>query len=635
MARCRHSNSCACHAPRAAHAPRARVPHSRTRAPVASRLDPARKLARERRKQRAELAVVRYCPRRALRCPHMAAFVTSFLPSASAPPSPWWKSSSSPPSSKPSRRARRAPRMCAASRTSPSPPPSLAHLQNGSDVRGVAAPLLASQPVTLTAAAVSEIVAAFVRAVARKRRVRARQLRVALGRDSRVTGERLLRAAAAGVASEGATALDFGLCTTPAMFMSTVMRGYQYDCACMLTASHLPPNRNGIKFFTSDGSADNADVKAMLASAHAARRTRARDIDTVPNVVKQSFLPVYAHHLAHLIRTRCNHPTHYQTPLKGFKIVVDAGNGAAGFFAHVLTSLGAHTVGQFLEPDGMFPNHVPNPEDKKAMQMTVDATIAEKADLGVIFDTDVDRCGFVDSSGVAINRNKLIAVLARIVLSEHAASTIVTDSVTSNGLKRFIEALGGKHFRYRKGYKNVIDKGIELNRNGVQTELAIETSGHGAMRENYMLDDGAYLAVKIIVQMVRMSLSGDQRGIGGLLDGLQEPVEEKEFRLPFLDESEYEAYGANVVEAFAKFAANVDGWTLEDTNYEGYRVRVREGDEKEGWLLLRQSLHDPLLPLNVESETSGGVAAIVNVLLNEFFANHTNVDTSPLHAYVK
>ncbi|KAI0565798.1 Alpha-D-phosphohexomutase [Gracilaria domingensis] len=516
-----------------------------------------------------------------------------------------------------------------------SPSAALLHLQNGSDVRGVAAALHPEQPVTLTEAAVSEIVAAFVRAVADKLRVRPADVRVALGRDSRITGERLLRAAASGAASERAAVFDFGLCTTPAMFMSTVLEGYQYECACMLTASHLPPNRNGIKFFTREGSADKNAVRAMLVSASHASTARARHIDTIPNAVKQSFLPVYAHHLADLIRTRCNHPTHYHTPLEGFKIVVDAGNGAAGFFAQILTSLGADTIGQFLEPDGMFPNHVPNPEDKKAMQMTVDATKRENAHLGVIFDTDVDRSGFVASNGVAINRNKLIALLARIVLREHPASTIVTDSVTSNGLKRFIESLGGKHFRYRKGYKNVIDKGIELNRNGVQTELAIETSGHGAMRENYMLDDGAYLAVKIIVEMVRMRLSGDERGIGGLLDGLDEPLEEKEFRLPFLDQGEYQAYGANVVEAFADFAQNVDGWTLEDTNYEGYRVSVDEGDGKAGWLLLRQSLHDPLLPLNVESETSGGVAAIVNVLVNDFFPNYTNVDTSPLKAYVQ
>lgn len=264
------------------------------------------------------------------------------------------------------------------------------------------------------------------------------------------------------------------------------------------------------------------------------------------------------------------------------------------------------------------------------MKMTVETVQRVGADLGIIFDTDVDRSGFVDSNGLQINRNRLIALLARIVLRESPGSTIVTDSVTSNGLKRFIEQYGGKHFRYRKGYKNVIDKGIQLNDAGVQTELAIETSGHGAMRENYMLDDGAYLAVKILIEMVALRLSGDKHGIGGLLDGLSAPREEKEFRLSFHDSAGFQSYGAKVVESFASFAASVDGWTLEETNFEGYRIRVDEGSGREGWLLLRQSLHDPVLPLNVESEVEGGVARIADVLLTQFFSNWDNINASKL-----
>lgn len=517
---------------------------------------------------------------------------------------------------------------------------SLAHLQNGSDVRGVAADLDPSEPVTLTSQAVRDIIAAFVRRVAQQKGKPTTEIRIALGRDSRITGKTLLDAGIVGAASEGARVTDVGLSTTPAMFMTTVMDGYQFDCACMLTASHLPPNRNGVKFFTSAGSANKNDIKAILASAADAIEARGSEMphnqQAVQSAEESSFLPAYSAHLVHLIREGCAHPQHYEKPLQGFKIVVDAGNGAAGFFADmVLTELGAHVTGQFLEPDGMFPNHVPNPEDAKAMSMTIDTVKKVGADLGVIFDTDVDRSGVVDSQGLGINRNRLIALLARIVLRENPGSTIVTDSVTSNGLKRFIENLGGQHFRYRKGYKNVIDKGIELNESGVQTELAIETSGHGAMNENYMLDDGAYLAVKIIIEMVRLRLAGDKRGIGGLLEGLDAPLEEKEFRLTFIDQSDFQKYGAGVVEAFAKFAAGVKGWKVEETNYEGFRVSVDEGDGKVGWLLLRQSLHDPLLPLNIESEVSGGISSIAKVLVEGFFPKFKNVDASTLAADAK
>lgn len=357
-----------------------------------------------------------------------------------------------------------------------------------------------------------------------------------------------------------------------------------------------------------------------------------------PQAVKQAsrlcFLPVYAQHLVALIRKGCDHPDHYETPLTGFHIVVDAGNGAAGFFADmVLEKLGATVYGQFLEPDGMFPNHVPNPEDRKAMAMTIDAVKRENADLGIIFDTDVDRSAVVDSNGMGINRNRLIALIAKIVLEQYPASTIVTDSVTSNGLARFIENLGGRHYRFRKGYKNVIDKGIDLNKQGIDTQLAIETSGHGAMKENYMLDDGAYLAVKIIIQMVRMRLAGDERGIGALLDGLESPVEDMEFRLGFIDTPDFAPYGEHIVAAFAHFAASVHGWTMAESNFEGYRVNVDQGNGKSGWLLLRQSLHDPLLALNIESEVEGGVRSIVAIMLDRFFVNYPNLDVANLTTY--
>lgn len=106
----------------------------------------------------------------------------------------------------------------------------------------------------------------------------------------------------------------------------------------------------------------------------------------------------------------------------------------------------------------------------------------KQADLGVIFDTDVDRSAIVDRHGDPINRNSLIALIAAVILKEHPGSTVVTDSVTSDGLAEFIGALGGKHHRFKRGYKNVIDEGIRLNKAGEECWLAIETSGHCALR---------------------------------------------------------------------------------------------------------------------------------------------------------
>lgn len=175
-----------------------------------------------------------------------------------------------------------------------------------------------------------------------------------------------------------------------------------------------------------------------------------------------------------------------------FQIIVNAGNGSGGFFTwDVLDRLGADTFGSLhLNPDGMFPNHIPNPEDKKAMALTKAAVLEHSADLGIVFDTDVDRSGVVDKKGNSINGDKLIALMSAIVLKEHPETTIVTDARTSIGLSRFIANKGGKHCLYRVGYRNVINKGVQLNKEGIETHLMMETSGHGALKENYYLDDG-------------------------------------------------------------------------------------------------------------------------------------------------
>lgn len=222
----------------------------------------------------------------------------------------------------------------------------------------------------------------------------------------------------------------------------------------------------------------------------------------------------------------------YDRPLEGMHIVVDAGNGSGGFFAtKVLAELGADTTGsQFLEPDGMFPNHIPNPENADAMASIRKAVLDNKADLGLIFDTDVDRMSAVLPDGEEINRNALIAMMAAILAPDYPGSTIVTDSVTSDELTTFLQdELHLVHHRYMRGYKNVIDECIRLNKAGTVSPLAIETSGHGALSENYYLDDGAYLAVKLLIAATKAKKEGKQ--LGDLIAKLGHPVEGVEFRL--------------------------------------------------------------------------------------------------------
>ena len=290
---------------------------------------------------------------------------------------------------------------------------------------------------------------------------------------------------------------------------------------------------------------------------------------------------------------------------------------------------------------------------------------------------------------------------AAIVLQEHPGSTIVTDSVTSNGLAEFIAALGGRHHRFKRGYKNVINEGIKLNAKGEECHLAIETSGHGAMKENYFLDDGAYLVVKVLIQLARLNPPGASkrtsirslfakcasrrararrsRGTRLTLEALmrsltlclaprrlREPVEDEEFRFK-ITAPEFAPAGQRAIDNLTRAVESTPGWSLVPNNFgtpagatvagwlnrgvadtercaaaarrlptrcpEGVRVAC-DAEHGDGWFLLRLSLHDPVLPLNVQSDRAGGVATIVRQLLVAL-KDTPDIDTTPLTKYLE
>ena len=497
-------------------------------------------------------------------------------------------------------------------------------LQNGSDIRGTALSGIPGETVNLTPEVAFRLGQSLVSWYARHFPEKKDRIRVSVGTDSRLSGPSLRNSFCNGLLSAGADVCDFGLATTPSMFMSIVDESLRCDAAVMITASHLPFNRNGFKFFTSQGGFEKADITELLSLAEAGNFPAEQRKGSVQAV---NYLEQYADALISLIRTQVNQPGSYDTPLKGLRIIVDAGNGSGGFFAaNVLQKLGADTTGsQYLEPDGTFPNHAPNPEDDKAMESLQHAVLNANADLGIIFDTDVDRAAVVSKDGTGINRNRLIALMSAIVLEEHPRSTIVTDSVTSEGLGRFIEAHHGIHHRFKRGYKNIINEALRLNKEGNPCWLAIETSGHAAMKENYFLDDGAYVIARILIKAAQLHHQG--KSVEYLIRTLADPVESNEFRIK-IKEEHFSAYGNKVIESLASYVSRVDGWKKASVNHEGIRITC-DSLSGHGWFLLRLSLHDPVLPLNVESEDPAGVSFIIRRLI-PFFNEFDQLDISSL-----
>lgn len=494
-------------------------------------------------------------------------------------------------------------------------------LKSGSDVRGVAV----GENATLTEDVAATLGMAFARYVSKKTGKPTQQLTIALGRDSRVSGPELLAAAARGIAAAGAKAVDYGMCTTPAMYMAVLTEGFKPDGSIMVTASHHPWQLNGLKFFTEEGGLGFHELDEVLLIAQQLERT---DAQPTGDILSEPFLPTYVQHLKDLIINGID--PEVQKPLLGLHVVVDAGNGAGGFYASMLEDLGAWIEGsQYLEPDGHFPNHVPNPENPEAMASISAAVKRVGADLGVIFDADCDRAAIVDHTGKEINRNRLIAMISAILLDEMPGATIVTDSVTSSGLSDFIKEWGGEHYRYKRGYRNVIDEAVRLNAAGINCPLAIETSGHAALRDNHFLDDGMYLATVLLMKAMQMKQQGET--LGKLLDGLREPVESTEIRLPVTRENFADA-AKQAIEGVLEYASEHEDWHVAPDNREGVRISFDiDGELNSAWFLLRLSVHDPVMPLNAESDVKGGVKAVLS-RLDEALRSQRGIDLTPLKA---
>lgn len=491
-----------------------------------------------------------------------------------------------------------------------------AKLKSGTDIRGRA--IAGEKPAVLTERVVKDIARAF--ALWLTRRTGKSRCRIVIGRDSRLTGEGFAKAIVAALRTAGQDIYDCGMFSTPAAFLVTKFPSIMADGSIMITASHHPKDINGLKFFTADGGVNSTELDEIIELANAGEHIES---DTYSTVIRRDCLRLYCDMLTEAIRKG----TGQFVPLKGMKIVVDAGHGAGGFFAtRVLAPLGADvSASQFLEPDGNFPAHAPNPENKEAMESLKSRVLESGADLGVIFDADVDRCAVVANDGTEINRCALIALAAAMVLPEHPGATIVTDSVTTEGLRRFIESHGGVQKRFKRGYRNVIDEAKRLNDSGVDAPLAIESSGHAAFAEHYFLDDGAYFIAKIIVTLAK--LRRDNIDITDLIAEYEPPLEEADIRLSFTD-GNWRELADKILTRLTGLSERLLGVSTD--NYEGVRAYVSHAD---GFFIVRTSVHDPVLPIYIEADKDGGCKSIARFLYS-FLGGFSGLDCAPLKDFI-
>lgn len=494
-------------------------------------------------------------------------------------------------------------------------------LQNGSEIRGVATDGIIGEQITMTTDKVAALGRGFVQWIWQKSNTR--PLRIAIGTDCRLSGSTFLEVLEESITQTGCDVLNCGLSSAPSILVSTVMPEVNVDGSIMLTGGHLPFNRDGMKFFYEGSDVSKEELSEIIVFAASPYKPD----QPKGQVHIFNLLALYSRKLCDkIINPLVTISANSKRPLEGLKIVVDAGNGAGAFFANrVLRQLGADvSASQFLRPDGWFPNHSPNPEDYEALRSIVDAVKYSQADMGILFDSDVDRVAIVDNEGRIISRNELVAMAAAIVLEEHPNTTIVTDSITSTGLGVFItDILHGYHHRFQRGYRNVINEAKRLNNEGKECWLAVETSGHAAFRENSFFDDGAYFAIRFVIKLAQLKHEG--KTLFSLIEKLPVPAESLELRLSILD-SDFTRIAADTLSGLRQYITQIPGWEEVSQNFEGLRVMCNNESEQ-GWFLFRLSLHDPVMPINIESDVVGGTSAIINKL-KLYFRNVRSIDSS-------
>jgi phosphomannomutase len=582
-----------------------------------------------------------------------------------------------------------------------SPGHSLANFQrasNGFDMRGVVAPCKDIDGPILTNVDAFWVGVGFGESLKQSNSLvsnadRAAPITVGIGRDSRESGIELTRWLAGGLEAVGVRAYDVGLCTTPAMYLSCIVgldsddrilgNPWPFSGAISVTASHLPSHWNGFKFFAPD-KPSNIGEEGIQEIIDICTKKEIEDFVPVASDFKgrssQSFLPTYSEFLKRTVREKFlqtyegdlmnsasndDMSSSPMYPLRGLKICVNAGNGAGGFLAETLSDLGADTSSSLhLDPDGNFPNHIANPEDRIAIGCTATAVVRAAADLGICLDTDADRVGLVEGNSVdsndpdggrrLLNRNCLIALVSKVALRSAVSGVIVTDSATSNGLSEFIESIGGTHVRYKKGYRFVIEKGRSIE----GCVAAVECSGHGAWKDNGWVDVGCYTAVRLVTELSLMRLQqrhtlSTAAAVGGdavdrkelsrlsdLLIGFTEPEESTELRFrvtggPSSMKEITEKAVATLKDIANSPLCNIAqepnqscfSWNIEKINHEGLRVNfdftirkdnadLTHGRKLTGWCMLRASLHEPILSMQIESDQLGGMKEVARILLS-------------------
>ena len=406
---------------------------------------------------------------------------------------------------------------------------------------------------------------------------------VVIGHDMRPSGPELVAAFADGVMAQGVDVIEIGLASTDGLYFAS---GHLDLPGAMFTASHNPAQYNGIKLCRAGAApvgqeSGLAEIKQLINDGWASDYAGPRG-----TLSQQNLADAYADYLRGLVDLRGIRP---------LKVVVDAGNGMGGYTVPiVLKNLPLDIIEMYFELDGSFPNHEANPIDPENLVDLQKAVIEHKADIGLAFDGDADRCFVVDEQGGIVSPSTLTALIAKRELDKHPGSNVIHNLITSWSVAEVVRENGGTPVRTRVGHSFIKATMAETN-----AVFGGEHSGHFYFRDFWRADSGMLAALHA---MAALGETPAGTKLSDVLSSYKRYVESGEIN------SRVEDAQAVVAKIKATYGGR-EGVSLDELD--GLTV------SGEGWWFnVRASNTEPLLRLNAEAKTQEHMQSIVDDVLS-------------------
>jgi phosphomannomutase / phosphoglucomutase len=386
---------------------------------------------------------------------------------------------------------------------------------------------------------------------------------ICLGRDCRLSGNRLHDALLKGLLASGCTVLDLGVVPTPVLYYAAVH--FNAHGAIMITGSHNPPEYNGFKTVCGSGTLHGEAIQEVY------KLIQANDFESGEGSVRETdAVTPYVDEVAKQFKFD-----------RKVKVVFDAGNGTAGPVVHrLLKKLNVDAEELFFEMDGSFPHHHPDPTVLSNLKALKKSVRENKAELGIAFDGDSDRIGAVDENGDVVYGDMLMLIFGREILSRKPGATFIGEVKCSQIMYDKLSELGGNPIMYKTGHSLIKTKMKEEH-----AELAGEMSGHMFFADRYYgYDDAIYSACRLLE-----IVANSGKPLSHQLKGIPKLVSTPELRVDCPDDVKFKVI-AKVSDIIRRKHQVVD--------VDGVRVLF-----KEGWGLVRASNTQPVLVMRFEASS--------------------------------